>query len=87
MAVFSLSTRIPPIERVGMGFGIISTCLSLGIMIGPCLVGIARDLVGGYGAGFLMMALFAFLSTASIVPLEMNNNLTKGTDAGDAERR
>lgn len=71
VAVFSLPARILPLGHVGLGFGIISTCLNIGITIGPCMVGIARDLVGGYYTGFVMMAVFSFLSLAAIALLKV----------------
>ena len=71
VAVFSLPARILPLRHVGLGFGIISTCLNIGITIGPCMVGIARDLVGGYYTGFVMMAVFSFLSLATIALLKV----------------
>jgi predicted MFS family arabinose efflux permease len=77
VAVFSLPARILPLRHVGLGFGIISACLNIGITIGPCMVGIARDLVGGYYTGFVMMAVFSFLSLAAIALLKIKNNYNR----------
>ena len=77
VAVFSLPARILPLRHVGLGFGIISACLNIGITIGPCMVGIARDLVGGYQTGFVMMAVFSFLSLAVIALLRIKNNYNR----------
>lgn len=77
VAVFSLPARILPLRHVGLGFGIISACLNIGITIGPCMVGIARDLVGGYYTGFVMMAVFSLLSLATIALLKIKNNYNR----------
>ena len=77
VAVFSLPARILPLRHVALGFGIISACLNIGITIGPCMVGIARDLVGGYYTGFVMMAVFSFLSLAVIALLRIKNNYNR----------
>ncbi|HAR46187.1 MAG: hypothetical protein A2X56_07585 [Nitrospirae bacterium GWC2_57_13] len=69
VSIFSLPPRILPPAHVGAGFGILSTCLNVGILIGPCMVGIARDMAGGYHVGFIMMAAFSLLSLASIALL------------------
>ncbi len=69
VSIFSLPPRILPPAHVGAGFGILSTCLNVGILIGPCMVGIARDMAGGYHIGFIMMAVFSLLSLASIALL------------------
>ena len=40
------------------------------------MVGIARDLVGGYYTGFVMMAVFSFLSLAVIALLRIKITTT-----------
>jgi MFS family permease len=67
--VFSLSAEVVSHERLGVGYGILSLLSNLGIFIGPQAVGLVRDATGSYAIGFLLMAFFAFLATAAIVPL------------------
>lgn len=74
VSVFSLPARILPLHKIGVGFGIISACLNVGIMIGPCVVGLARDMFGGYQTGFVMMSLFGLASLLSIVPLKLKGH-------------
>ena len=52
-----------------MAFGILSSCLNVGILLGPFLVGYLRDLTGSYRLGFISMAGFSLLAALSILPL------------------
>ena len=63
--VFSLVPAFMPPEQIGLGYGILSTCLNIGVLIGPLLVGISYDMTRNYIFGFNIMAIFA-LSTAVI---------------------
>lgn len=67
--VFSLSAQVVSHERLGIGYGIVSLLNNLGIFVGPQAVGLVRDATGSYAVGFVLMAVFAFLATASIFPL------------------
>jgi predicted MFS family arabinose efflux permease len=66
--VFSLVPKFLPSEQVGLGYGILSTCLNFGVLIGPLLVGLSYDRTLNYLSGFNLMAIFA-LSTAIIAIL------------------
>lgn len=66
---FSLPADIISPNRLGLGFGIISTCLNIGIVVGPFLVGFLRDRSGSFSPGFFLMAFFSLLSAASIVAM------------------
>lgn len=66
--VFSLVPRLLPPEQLGLGYGILSTCLNFGVLIGPLLVGLSYDRTLNYLSGFNLMAIFA-LSTAIIALL------------------
>jgi MFS family permease len=67
--IFSLSADVVSPERLGVGYGILSLLSNLGIFVGPQIVGLARDATGSYAMGFCLMAVFAFLAAASIIPL------------------
>lgn len=58
-------------ENLGVAFGIITTCLNIGIVIGPFSVGVLRDYSGSYTTGFILMATFSILSAASIYILRL----------------
>ena len=66
--VFSLVPRLLPPKQLGLGYGILSTCLNFGVLIGPLLVGLFYDLTRNYIYGFNLMAFFA-LTTAVIAIL------------------
>ncbi len=59
--IYSLPPEILRIENVGLGFGVISTCSSIGLFIAPYLVGKARDLTGSYISTFVLVSAFFFL--------------------------
>jgi MFS family permease len=67
--VFALPPRLARARYVGIGYGILSTCLNVGVVIGPYLRGLARDLSGSYQLGFVLMAGFALLVTPTAVLL------------------
>ncbi|NLJ80065.1 MAG: MFS transporter [Firmicutes bacterium] len=56
--VFSLLPNFLPPERLGLGYGILSTLLNLGVLAGPFLVGLFYDLFSSYQPGFNLMSLF-----------------------------
>ncbi len=64
--IFSLPSKIVNPRSFGLAFGIITTCLNIGVLIGPFLAGLARDLTGDYVFSFYVLSLFAFLQTATI---------------------
>ncbi len=60
--IFALpSKRLPP-QRVGAGYGIVSTCLNVGVVAGPYVSGVARDLTGAYQLSFSLLAGFALMA-------------------------
>ena len=67
--LFALPSELVGQRLQGMAFGILSTCLNVGILLGPYLVGRLRDSTGSYGAGFMLMAAFSFLGALAILPL------------------
>lgn len=69
--IFSLPSDVMPQEKLGMGFGIITALLNVGIVLGPYFVGLARDITGNYQASFLLMAGFTFLVSPTILALKV----------------
>jgi MFS family permease len=61
--IYSLPPEMLKIGNVGLGFGVISTCSSIGLFVAPYLVGKAKDLTGSYSWSFILIsALFSFLT-------------------------
>jgi predicted MFS family arabinose efflux permease len=64
--IFALAPEVTVPERLGLGYGILSTCLNIGIVVGPVLVGMVRDITGNYQASYTLMSVFALLMTAAM---------------------
>lgn len=77
--IFALVPEVTSTERLGLGFGIISTCLNLGIVVGPATVGLIRDIVGSYQASYTLMAIFALPITLSMIILSWRQRQTPST--------
>jgi MFS family permease len=69
--IFSLAADVMSQERLGFGYGILSMLNNVGIFLGPQLVGLTRDASGSYRGSFLLMALFALLTTVVILGLRL----------------
>lgn len=65
--VFSLVPKIIPARQLGLGFGILSTCLNIGVLLGPFLVGLSFDRTLSYLCGFNLMAIFSL--AAAVIAL------------------
>jgi MFS family permease len=59
--IYSLPPEILKPGNLGLGFGVISTCSSIGLFVAPYLVGRAKDLTGSYSWSFNLISLFSFL--------------------------
>lgn len=59
--IFALSPEVLR-ENVGMGFGVLNTCLNLGIASGPMLTGIIRDLSQSEFISYMTMASFSIIA-------------------------
>ncbi len=64
--IYSLPSRILQPENIGLGFGIISTCSSIGLFVGPYLAGKMRDLTGSYNWTFFLVSLLFLFTVVSI---------------------
>jgi MFS family permease len=65
--IYSLPPEILKIETVGLGFGVISTCSSIGMLGAPYFVGGVRDLTGADHWSFILISLFFLLTGVSIL--------------------
>jgi MFS family permease len=72
---YSLPPEILKADNVGLGFGIISTCSSIGLFVAPYLVGKAKDMSGSYGWSFILISLFSLLIMIFIVLARRLRNL------------
>jgi MFS family permease len=78
--IYSLPPEMLKIENVGLGFGIISTCSSIGLFVAPYLVGKTKDLTGSYSWSFILISLFSFLITIFIFLTHRSRSSTDYTD-------
>ncbi len=65
--IYSLPPEMLRIENVGLGFGVISTCSSIGLFVAPYLVGKTKDITGSYHWSFILISFFFFLVIVSII--------------------
>lgn len=73
-SIFSLPSKIVDAERLGLAFGVVTACLNLGVLIGPYLAGLIKDLTGEYTFSFYLIALFALLQTVTIVFFKLSRS-------------
>jgi len=71
--VFALPSEIVRPERLGLAFGILSICLSLGMLAGPAAAGLLKDIVGSYQASYSLSAGFALLIPMIMVLLKLKS--------------
>ncbi len=64
--IYSLPPEMLKIENVGLGFGVISTCSSIGLFVAPYVVGKTKDITGSYHWSFILISFFFFLVIVSI---------------------
>jgi MFS family permease len=65
-AIYSFPPEILKSENVGLGFGVISTCSSIGLFAAPYVVGKAKDLTSSSSWIFILISLFFLLTMISI---------------------
>jgi NNP family nitrate/nitrite transporter-like MFS transporter len=80
--IYSLPPEILKPQNVGLGFGVISTCSSIGLFVAPYLVGKAKDLTGSDLLTFLLISLFFLLVTVSIFFAQRSRNRMKSYELG-----
>jgi len=67
--IFALPPDVTSPKRLGLSFGILSFFLSLGIVVGPAVAGLVRDITGSYLASYVLMAVFSLLVALSMLVL------------------
>lgn len=67
--VFSLPSKIVQPQNLGLGFGILTACLNVGVLAGPYLTGLAKDFTGEYTTSFYLMSVFTIMQTVTILLL------------------
>jgi predicted MFS family arabinose efflux permease len=72
--IYSLPPELLKPENLGLGFGVISTCSSIGLFLAPYLIGKAKDLTGSYGFSFVFISLFFLLTAISIFFVHRRTN-------------
>lgn len=65
--IYSLPPEILKPENVGLGFGVLSTCSSIGLFFAPYLVGKTRDLTGSDQWSLILISIFFLLTMISIL--------------------
>ena len=64
--VYSLPPMILKLENIGLGFGVLSTCSSIGLFFSPYLVGKVKDLTDSYHWSFGLISFFYLLVMISV---------------------
>lgn len=72
--IFSLPSKIMQPKSLGLGFGIITACLNVGVLAGPYLTGLTRDFTGEYYTSFYLMSIFTIMQSAFIVLLHFSRS-------------
>lgn len=65
--IYSLPPEILKMDNVGLGFGILSTCSSVGLFVAPYLVGKIKDLTDSHSWSFTLISSFFFLTAIFIL--------------------
>jgi MFS family permease len=65
--IYSLPPELLRPVYLGLGFGVISTCSSIGLFIAPYLIGKAKDLTGSDSFSFVFISLFFVLTVIPIL--------------------
>lgn len=73
--VFAYPAQLVERHQLGLAFGILSTCLNIGAVIGPWVVGALRQALGSYGSGFLFMAFSAIVAALAVIPVSVDRNM------------
>jgi len=69
--IYSLPPEILKPRNVGLGFGLLSTCSSIGLFVAPYTVGKVRDITGSNEWSFILTSLFFLFVTVFIAPIRL----------------
>jgi len=67
--IFSLPSKIVKPQDLGLAFGILTACSNMGVLAGPYLAGLAKDLTGEYTFSLYLISFFNILQTLTILLL------------------
>ena len=59
--IFILAAEVVSSKRLGLGYVILSACQNIGVLFGPAVTGLLRDITGSYQASYAMMSGFVFM--------------------------
>jgi len=68
-AVFGLAPYLLHGRESGMGYGILAGMLNVGVLFGPAIGGIVRDVTGSYLASFIMAGVLTSIGAACVLLL------------------
>lgn len=69
-SIFALPAEILDQDSIGLGYGILNSCVNIGIITGPLLTGALIDLTGNVTIVFWVMALFAAVTFSFTLALK-----------------
>jgi MFS family permease len=69
--VFAFPSKVLKLEYLGLGFGILSACSSIGVFFGPYMAGLVRDKTGSYETSFMFLSMLAMLVTITAIILRV----------------
>ncbi|MCK9216694.1 MAG: MFS transporter [Firmicutes bacterium] len=75
--VFSLVPKILSPDQMGLGYGILSTCLNIGVLIGPSLIGLSYDKTLNYLLGFNLMVVMLLIAILFAIVFRILSKLKK----------
>ncbi|OGQ13841.1 MAG: hypothetical protein A2026_10045 [Deltaproteobacteria bacterium RBG_19FT_COMBO_46_12] len=78
--IYSLPPEILKMDNVGLGFGVLSTCSSVGLFVAPYLVGKTKDLTDSHNWSFILISSFFFLTTVFIFFANRSRSTADKTD-------
>ena len=70
VSIWTMVPRFLPSKQLGLGFGILRVCESIGLLFGPIGVGLTYDLTGGYFYGFILISIFTLGAAGSAMYLK-----------------
>ena len=69
--IFSFTSKIMEPQNLGLGFGILATASSTGMVFGPYLAGMVKDKTGSYETSFIFLSFLALLVTLTALALRI----------------
>ncbi|MFC1860838.1 nitrate/nitrite transporter [Chloroflexota bacterium] len=71
--ILALPSETTSPERLGLGYGIFSTCLNVGLFIGPASAGFVKDITGSYQTSYALMSVYALVIIPVILLIRRRN--------------